>query len=523
MSLRSAAHTLFCFTDGKGNFMKRMTWKRRSLALALSAALLLCVTGCSSTSQTQTQSTVSTTSGGTLSSLLAEIENGGKDKSVTVMIYGQTHEMEIYDSMLEDFEDENPDVGTVEIQQSQQTDYSTQVTSALASGTMADVFYIEPANVARYAEQGQILALDDLLDEDQMASIQDIWPDAVSAFRYDSATEEFGTGSLYALPHDYSAFMLAYNKNLFDAKGVAYPDDDNPMTWDEFRNICAQLVTEDPSNPTWGCAIPFEFFFPQILYSNGGHFLSDDLKTVEFVYGDGSYQQPFLDSLNFLKGLVQDGLAPTPADDAALAVYQRWVSGQIGFYPCGTWDVANFNDPELVAFDDWGLTYYPVGPSGTYTAARAGTVGYAVYSGSDNVDGAVKFIEYFATNLEGQQQLAEGGIQLPNLMSYATGEFASELESGVIQYADNYQVVFNYMGGESSGTAPNGYGYRNVMPEYFYTPTTLWWNGSNGFLTQATAFMEGSISAEDYMSSMQTACQEELDTAWEEFDLAGSN
>ncbi len=499
--------------------MKRMTWKRRSLALALSAALLLCVTGCSSTSQTQTQSTVSTTSGGTLSSLLAEIENGGKDKSVTVMIYGQTHEMEIYDSMLEDFEDENPDVGTVEIQQSQQTDYSTQVTSALASGTMADVFYIEPANVARYAEQGQILALDDLLDEDQMANIRDIWPDAVNAFRYNCTTGEFRTGSLYAVPHDYSAFMLAYNKSLFDEKGVTYPDDDNPMTWDEFRNVCAQLVTENPSNPTWGCAIPSAFFFPQILYSNGGHFLSNDLKTVEFVYGDGSYQQPLLDSLNFLQGLVQDGLAPTPAEDAALAVYQRWVSGQIGFYPCGTWDVATFNDPEIVSFD-WDLTYYPVGPSGTYTAARAGTVGYAVYADSKNVDGAVKFIEYFATNKDGQQQLAEAGIQLPNLMGYATGEFASQLESGVMRYADNYQVAFDYMGGESSGTAPNGYGYRNVMPEYFYTPNTLWWDGSSGFVSSISSVLSGSISSEDYLSTMQGSCQELLDTAWEEFDMA---
>lgn len=519
MSLRSAAHTLFCFIDEKGNSMKHKTWKRRCLILALSATLLLGATGCGTNLQPLTQSTASGTSDGVLSSLLAEIENGGKSKGVTVMIYGQTHEMAIYDSMLEDFEDDNPDVGTVEIQQCQQDGYAVQVTSALAAGNMSDVFYVDPGNLARYAEQEQILALDDLLDEDQMANIRDIWPDAVNAFRYNCTTGEFRTGSLYAVPHDYSAFMLAYNKSLFDEKGVTYPDDENPMTWDEFRNVCAQLVTENPSNPTWGCAIPSAFFFPQILYSNGGHFLSNDLKTVEFVYGDGSYQQPLLDSLNFLQGLVQDGLAPTPAEDAALAVYQRWVSGQIGFYPCGTWDVATFNDPEIVSFD-WDLTYYPVGPSGTYTAARAGTVGYAVYSDSKNVDGAVKFIEYFATNKDGQQQLAEAGIQLPNLMGYATGEFASQLESGVMRYADNYQVAFDYMGGESSGTAPNGYGYRNVMPEYFYTPNTLWWDGSSGFVSSISSVLSGSISSEDYLSTMQGSCQELLDTAWEEFDMA---
>lgn len=112
---------------------------------------------------------------------------GESGAGLTVMIYGQTHEMEIYEQMRQSFEEENPDIGTVEIQQSQQDGYATQVTSALAAGTMADVFYIEPANVARYAEQGQILALDEHFDEAQQEAINDIWPDAVNAFRYDSS------------------------------------------------------------------------------------------------------------------------------------------------------------------------------------------------------------------------------------------------------------------------------------------------------------------------------------------------
>lgn len=444
----------------------------------------------------------------------------GEDSvGLTVMIYAQDHEMDIYESMRENFEAENPDIGTVEIQRSQQESYATNVTSALAAGTMADVFYVEPANIARYATQDQIIALDEYLNEEQQAAIADIWPDAVNAFRYDVETGETETGALYALPHDYSVFMYAYNKTLFDSKGVAYPDNDNPMTWDEFRETCAALVTDDDNAPTWGCAIPTEFFLPQFLYGNGGHFLSDDNRTLELVDAEGVPQKEFVETLDFMQGLVQDGLAPTPEEDAALGVYQRWISGQIGFYPTGTWDVANFNDPEIVDFE-WDLTYFPVGPSGTYSAARAGTVGYGIYSGSEHVDAAVKFIEYYSTNQEGQQQLAEGGIQLPNLMSYANGEFADKLESGEIAYADNYQVVFNYMSGESAGTAPNGYGYRNVMPEFFYTPNQLWWNGANGFLSQFSAFLEGQFTAEDYLTGMSAQCQTELDTAWEEYDLA---
>ena len=444
---------------------------------------------------------------------------GGGNVGLTVMIYAQDHEMAIYESMRDNFVEENPDVGEVEIQRSQQDGYATNVTSALAAGTMADVFYVEPANIARYAEQNQISSLEQYLDEEQQEAISDIWPDAINAFRYDTATKTSEEGDLYALPHDYSAFMYAYNKTLFDQKGVAYPDNDSPMTWDEFREKCAALVTDDPNNPTWGCAIPTAFFFPQILYGNGGHFLSDDMRTVDWVDADGNLQTNFQESMQFLQDLVADGYAPTPEEDAALGVYNRWCSGQIGFYPCGTWDVANFNNPEIVNFD-WDLTYFPVGPNGTYTAARAGTVGYAVYAQSEHVDAAVAYIEYMSTNLDGQKQLAEGGIQLPNLMSYANGEFSQALADGTVQYCDNYQVAFKYMGGESSGTAPNGYGYRNVMPEFFYTPTSAWWDGTNGFLQDFNTVLEGSISVEDYMRNTQAQCQELLDTAWTEYESA---
>lgn len=444
---------------------------------------------------------------------------GDSGPGLTVMIYAQSHELEIYEEMRERFEEANPDIGTVDIQQVQQADYATQVTSALAAGNMADVFYVEPAGVARYAELGQILPLDDKFDEAQQEAISDIWPDAINAFRYDTETKQTQSGTLYALPHDYSVFMYAYNKDLFDAKGVAYPDNDSPMTWDEFKDVCAQLVTEDDTNPTWGCAIPTEFFFPQILYGNNGHFLSEDYRTVEMISADGTPQVEFVEAMDFLQELVAEGLAPSPEDDAALAVYQRWISNQIGFYPCGTWDVRSFNNTSNVYFENWGLTYFPVGPHGTYSAARAGTVGYAIYAQSQNVDAAVKFIEYYSTDLEGQRQLSEGLIQAPNLMSYARGEFADAIaEGGTLEYADNSQVLFDYIENDENNIAPNGYGYRNVMPEYVYTPSATWWNGSTGFLSEFTTFLNGGVSSVDYMTAMQPACQEALDTAWSEYE-----
>ncbi len=45
------------------------------------------------------------------------------------------------------------------------------------------------------------------------------WPEAVVGSSFN--------GSLYGLPRDMSNVILYYNKDMFDAAGVAYPDD----TW----------------------------------------------------------------------------------------------------------------------------------------------------------------------------------------------------------------------------------------------------------------------------------------------------
>jgi ABC-type glycerol-3-phosphate transport system substrate-binding protein len=61
------------------------------------------------------------------------------------------------------------------------------------------------------------------------------------------------SGAFYGLPTTGSAWMLFYNKKLFDAKGLAYPTN---LTWDQYMDLAKQLTYEDNGTKYYGSILP---------------------------------------------------------------------------------------------------------------------------------------------------------------------------------------------------------------------------------------------------------------------------
>ncbi|MFP4366610.1 MAG: extracellular solute-binding protein [Bacteroidales bacterium] len=56
-------------------------------------------------------------------------------------------------------------------------------------------------------------------------------------------------GSIYGLPVAKSAWVLFYNKDLFNANGVGYPSKD--MTWEEFGTLAKKMTTGVGAEKVW--------------------------------------------------------------------------------------------------------------------------------------------------------------------------------------------------------------------------------------------------------------------------------
>lgn len=424
-------------------------------------------------------------------------ESAGGGKELRVFLYMNEHERAVYSKMIEEFEQKNG--CKVDFQITTQAEYATALIGMMTSRDFPDVFYVGPETVREYAHNGYIADLTPLLDKAGI-STGDLPQDVLNMFRYNGSVS--GSGNLYALPKDASVFAYAYNKELFDEAGVAYPDPQNPYTYDEFVAVCQKLTKDtdgDGETDQWGCGFANAFMLYQFLWSNGASFLSNDCRTVAID------TPQFKDALQKFADLtLKYKVTPTVAQDASLGVYQRWLAGQEAFYACGTWDVAAFMDDDTFPFE-WDLCAYPTLSTGiSYT--WLGTVGFCIAETSKNKDLALEFINMLSSDEQGQRSLSgmtgSASVQLPNLQSLA-GEFAEMAASGKINYPKNVEVFFNYQNGTGK--------YAGRMMESTYTPNNEW---LGYFFEGVDNVKNGSMTVDEYVKSVKPRMQEALDEAW---------
>ena len=320
--------------------------------LAMTMAMLMgavAVTGCSTTTVEESgEASVDAEGGEATEEGSSDSFTGNGDKTLNVFLYMQEHEKDIYKDLVAEFVEEHKDeIKEVVFEVTTQDEYNTKMIANMTANDLPDVFYVGPSAVRSYVDNGYVMALDDYVDAD---TIGKVWGTAQEIYRYDG--KNVGSGSLYALPKDLSCFAFAYNKDLFDEAGLDYPDPENPYTYAEFMDVCKQLTKDtdgDGEIDQWGVANANQFGMTPYLYSNGVKFLNEDMTKVNVANN-----KQLEEALTFYTSLTTEGVTPTVDQDAALGGYQRWLDGQIGFYACGTWDVAAFMDDSTFPYD-WNL------------------------------------------------------------------------------------------------------------------------------------------------------------------------
>ncbi|MBP5266170.1 MAG: sugar ABC transporter substrate-binding protein [Lachnospiraceae bacterium] len=475
--------------------------------LAMTMAMLMgavAVTGCSTTTVEESGET----SGDATAAEGAEDESstdsftGNGDKTLNVFLYMQEHEKEIYKKLVSEFVDEHKDeIKEVVFEVTTQDEYNTKMIANMTANDLPDVFYVGPSAVRSYVDNGYVLPLDDYVDAD---TISKVWGTTQEIYSYDG--KNIGSGSLYALPKDLSCFAFAYNKDLFDEAGLDYPDPNKPYTYDEFVEVCKALTKDtdgDGEVDQWGVANANQFGMTPYLYSNGVKFLNEDMTKVNVANN-----KQLEEALTFYTDLTINGYTPTVDQDAALGGYQRWLDGQIGFYACGTWDVAAFMDDATFPYE-WDLCGWPVGPSGDGRSHTwMGSVGYCVSATSETPDLAAQLIAKLSTDEDGQRAVSGistgSSIQLPNITDLAYGEFKDAVADGSLPFPSNMDVIFGYFDSNDH--------YAASLQETDYTYNAEWFDP---FWQGVTNIQSGDISVHDFLQEVEPEMQSALDNAIE--------
>lgn len=223
--------------------------KKRMIAAVMAGVMVLGLVGCQ---------------GGDSSS------DSGKDESsdgkIEINFYEHSDADPYIEKLVDAYMEQNPDV-KVNLTVIANDDYDDKLKVMLAGGNDVDCFWIRSGAQARQlADDGALMALDELCEKNDVDT--SVYGECQDAYELD--------GKTYGLATTKSAWMIFYNKDLFDAAGVPYP---TAMTWDEYTELAKSLTKDDLMGgliPNWSL---------NLGSSAAGEYLMDENleKTTEWV------------------------------------------------------------------------------------------------------------------------------------------------------------------------------------------------------------------------------------------------
>ncbi|MDR2896018.1 MAG: sugar ABC transporter substrate-binding protein, partial [Propionibacteriaceae bacterium] len=265
--------------------------------------------------------------------------SGGSGEKLTYMYRGSDAEKAAYQKAIDAF---TAETGVeVEVIVTTADDYTTKLQAAITGGQAPDVFYLEQGSVQSFVNSGVVMDITDQVDELGI-DLDNLWKFGVDSYRYDAETGLQGTpeGQLYALPKDVSSFVMGYNKTMLDAAGYTI-DPDVPLTWDEWNTMMTALTKDtdgDGALDQWGTGLNVAWSIYGLAWSNGADWANEDFTEVTVDTPEmAEALQYFADMTNTLK------VTPDATTAASMDTYQRWMAGEIAFFPVGPWDVPTYN------------------------------------------------------------------------------------------------------------------------------------------------------------------------------------
>ncbi|ACZ85344.1 extracellular solute-binding protein [Streptosporangium roseum] len=172
-----------------------------------------------------------------------------------------------------------------------------KVTTALAAKKGFDLVVLGPDQIPQYAQQGSLVALDDLVAPAKSAYL----PAALNALTVD--------GKLYGVPIYQTITAPIYNKKAFADAGVS----EVPGTWAALKEAAPKLaakkvaVLDYPGAPE----ISLNQSFYPMLWSNGGSVFAQNGKSVAFNGPEGVAALQLLLDLKAAGGIPENAATKT--------------------------------------------------------------------------------------------------------------------------------------------------------------------------------------------------------------------
>lgn len=344
---------------------------------------------------------------------------GAQDPVKLTYAIWDNNQLPAHEQIIEAFEAENPGID-VEIQVVPWGNYWDRLQTTLAGGDAYDVFWMNGPNFQVYASRGVLMNLQPAIDAAEID--MSVYPEAlVNLYSYE--------GEVYGFPKDFDTIGLYYNKDLFDAAGIAYPDD--TWTWDTLRETAEKLT----ANGVWGFAATTEdqTGYWNFIFQNGGQVIEPDGSAVLLD------QPEACDAIKYLYSFVADGLSPDGATQAAASpAVQLFPGGAVAMITAGSWMARTYEDAE----PNIGVAPLPMGADGTRATIIHGLANVA-WAGTAHPEEAAKLVQFLGSETAANI-LAQSGTVIPAYTGYqdAWVEAMPDMDLQVFLDATEYAIPY---------------------------------------------------------------------------------
>lgn len=260
------------------------------------------------------------------------------------------------------------------------TDFNTQFQADLIGQTAPDTFYVDGSMFPFYGSLGVM----DVLDPEAY-EMDAFYPNLIEAFTNDEGT--------LCIPKDVSTLATYYNIDLLAACG--YTGDDIPDSYDDYMafltDLQAKLDEAYGKNQIAAMTYNQDLSRNLCILQDGGNSLIDD-EGYATLTGEG-----VVNNMQFILDFVNAGVWKTPSDLGLGWNGEAFGTGKVAIMEEGNWVYGTLkNDYSDINFGVKAMPSY----NGTQYSMSY-TVGYGIYSLSQNKDMASAWIKY-VTSVEGE-------------------------------------------------------------------------------------------------------------------------
>ncbi len=150
---------------------------------------------------------------------------------INLEVWGTFDDTDAFQEVFSAYQEINPHIGQITYRKLPVESYKQDIIDALASGNGPDIFLVRNAWMGDFHDK-MLPAPADMIGE---KLYRDTFPDVATT---DFIREE---GAIYAAPLSIDSLALYYNKDIFNANGIARA----PVTWEEVEQLVPRLTQMD--------------------------------------------------------------------------------------------------------------------------------------------------------------------------------------------------------------------------------------------------------------------------------------